>query len=133
MLRPLLEIGAVAVEGGRVTAIVAPWHPLRMAAMKHKAAQVSALIRHLLTAEDIFFGDSPLFFKELEHELLHPFYPEIVLGWFGTKPELLSLTDHHLDYSLHEAPVISNDGYDDTNESPNETSSLIVDLTKRYL
>jgi S-DNA-T family DNA segregation ATPase FtsK/SpoIIIE len=133
LLRPLLEIGAVAVEGGRVTVIVAPWHPLRMAAMKHKAAQVSALIRHLLTAEDVFFGDSPLFFKELEHELLHPFYPEIVLGWFGTKPELLSLTDHHLDYSLHEAPVISNDGYDDTNESPNETSSLIVDLTKRYL
>jgi len=133
LIRPLLEIGAVAVEGGRVTVIVAPWHPLRMAAMKHKAAQVSALIRHLLTAEDVFFGDSPLFFKELEHELLHPFYPEIVLGWFGTKPELLSLTDHHLDYSLHEAPVINNDGYDDTNESPNETSSLIVDLTKRYL
>ena len=133
LLRPLLEIGAVAVEGGRVTVIVAPWHPLRMAAMKHKASQVSALIRHLLTAEDIFFGDSPLFFKELEHELLHPFYPEVVLGWFGTKPELLSLTDHHLDYSLHETPVISNDGYDDTNESPNETSALIVDLTKRYL
>ena len=43
-------------------------------------------------------------------------------------PELLSLTDHHLDYSLHESPVINNDGFDDTNESPSETSSLIVDL-----
>ena len=133
LLRPLLEIGTVAVEGGRVTAIVTPWHPLRLAAMANKALQVSALIRHLLTADDIFFGDPPLFFKELEQELVHPFYPEIVLGWLGTKPELLSLTDHHLDYSLHEAPVISNDGYDDTNESPSETSSLIVDLTKRFL
>lgn len=133
LLRPLLEIGSVAVEGGRVTAIVTPWHPLRLAAMANKAMQVSSLIRHLLTADDVFFGDSPLFFKELEQELVHPFYPEIVLGWFATKPELLSLTDHHLDYSLHEAPVISNDGYDDTNESPSETSELIVDLTKRFL
>ena len=133
LLRPLLEIGAVAVEGGRVSAIVTPWHPLRLAAMASKAFQVSALIRHLLTADDIFFGDSPLFFKELEQELVHPFYPEIVLGWLVTKPELLSLTDCHLDYSLHEAPVISNDGYDDTNESPLETSALIVDITKRFL
>lgn len=133
LLRPLLEIGTVAVEGGRVTAIVTPWHPLRLAAIANKALQVSGLIRHLLTADDIFFGDSALFFSQLEQELAHPFYPEIVLGWFGMKPELLSLSDHHLDYSLHEAPVISNDGYDDTNESPSETSSLIVDLTKRYL
>jgi DNA segregation ATPase FtsK/SpoIIIE, S-DNA-T family len=133
LLRPLLEIGTVAVEGGRVTTIVTPWHPLRLAAMASKALLVSSLIRYLLTADDIFFGDGPLFFKELEQELVHPFYPEVVLGWFATKPELLSLTDHYLDYSLHEAPVISNDGYDDTNESPTETSSLIVDLTKRYL
>jgi S-DNA-T family DNA segregation ATPase FtsK/SpoIIIE len=133
LLQPLLEIGTVAVEGGRVTAIVTPWHPLRLSAIANKALQVSALIRHLLTADDIFFGDSSLFFKELEQELAHPYYPEIVLGWLGTKPELLSLTDHHLDYSLHEAPVISNDGCDDTNENPSDTSALIVDLTKRFL
>ncbi|MBV8279636.1 MAG: DNA translocase FtsK, partial [Verrucomicrobia bacterium] len=133
LLRPLLEIGTVAVGGGRVTAIVTPWHPLRLAAIANKALQVSALIRHLLAADDIFFGDSPLFFKELKQELVHPFYPEIVLGWLATKPELLSLTDHCLDYSLHEAPVITNDSYDDTNESPAETSSLIVGLTKRFL
>jgi len=47
-----------------------------------------------LTADSVFFGDPPLFFKELEHELSHPFYPEIVLGWADKKPELLSLTDH---------------------------------------
>jgi S-DNA-T family DNA segregation ATPase FtsK/SpoIIIE len=55
------------------------------------------------------------------------------LGWHDKKPELLSLTDHHLDYSLYESPVISNDGFDDTNENPAETSALIVDLTKRFL
>lgn len=133
LLRPLLEIGTVAVDGGRVTAIVTPWHPLRLAAIANKTNQVTSLVRHLLTADEVFFGDPPLFFKELEQELSHPYYPEVALGWQGTKPELLSLTDHHLDYSLHEAPVINNDGFDDTNESPSETSALIVDLTKRFL
>lgn len=133
LLRPLLQIGTVAVEGGRVTAIVAPWHPLRLLAIANKAFQVGSLVRHLLTADEVFFGDPLLFFKELEAELSHAYYPEIVLGWYDTKAEMLSLTDHHLDYSLHESPVISNDGFDDTNESPSETSSLIVDVTKRFL
>lgn len=133
LLRPLLEIGAVAVDGGKTTAIISPWHPLRLAAMANKANLVASLVRHLLTADKIFFGDPPLFFKELEQELSHPYYPEIVLGWHDKKPELLSLTDHHLDYSLHEAPVINNDSFDDTDESPTETSSLIVDLIKRFL
>src|SRR6185436_10961285 len=86
LLRPLLQIGTVAVEGGRVTAIVAPWHPLRLAAMANKTLQVASLVRHLLTADEIFFGDPLLFFKELEAELSHPYYPEIVLGWHATKP-----------------------------------------------
>ena len=133
LLKPLLDIGTVGVEGGRATAIVTPWQPLRLAAMATKALQVASLIRHLLTTDEVLFGDPPLFFKQLEQELAHPYYPEIALGWQTTQPELLSLTDFHLDYSLHEAPVISNDGFDDTNESPTETSSLIVDLTKRYL
>ncbi len=133
LLRPLLQIGTVVVDGGSVTAIVAPWHPLRLLAMANKTLQVASLIKHLLTADDVFFGDPPLFFKELKEELSHPYYPEIAIGWHDRKPELLSITDYYLDYSLHESPVISNNGFDDTNESPAETSTLIVDLTKRYL
>ena len=56
LLRPLLEIGTVAVDGGRVTAIVTPWHPLRLAAIANKANQVASLIRHLLTADEVFFA-----------------------------------------------------------------------------
>ena len=133
LLRPLLHIGMVVVDGGRVTAIVAPWHPLRLSAMANKALQVASLVKHLLRADEVFFGDPPLFFKELKEVLSHPYYPEIVLGWHDKKPELLSLTDKYLDYSLYESPVISNDGFDDTNENPSETSALIVDLTKRFL
>jgi DNA segregation ATPase FtsK/SpoIIIE, S-DNA-T family len=133
LLKPLLEIGIISVDGGRVTAIVAPWQPLRLSAIATKAQQVASLVKHLLTADEVLFGDPLLFFKELQQELSHPYYPELAPGWNAAKAELLSLTDHHLDYSLHESPIAGNDGNDDTNESPAETSALIVDLTKRFL
>jgi S-DNA-T family DNA segregation ATPase FtsK/SpoIIIE len=133
ILRPLLNIGIVSVDGGGVTAIVAPWHPLRLSGIANKAMRVSSLLRHLLTADEVLFGDPLLFFKQLEQELSHPYYPEIVLGWHETKPELLSLTDHHLDYSLYECPITCHNGFDETNDNPSDTASLIVDLTKRYL
>jgi S-DNA-T family DNA segregation ATPase FtsK/SpoIIIE len=133
LLRPLLQLGTVAVEGGRPTAIVTPWHPLRMAAMAVKARLVADLIKRLLTTKQIDFGDPRLFFKDMEEELAHPFYPELVLGWQENKPELLSLTDVVGDYSLHELPVVSNDGLDDTNENPAEAANRVVDLVQRYL
>lgn len=65
LLRPLLQIGTIVVDGGRVTAIVAPWQPLRLAAIANKAIQVASLVRYLLTAESVFFGDPPLFLRNL--------------------------------------------------------------------
>lgn len=133
LLQPLLQIGAIPVAGGRVSTIIAPWHPLRFVALATKARQVASLLRHLLTADEVYFGDAPFFFQQREQELLHPYYPEIVLGWNATKPELLSLSDQYLDYSLHETPLINNDGFDDTNENPAATAALIVDLAKRFV
>lgn len=133
LLRPLLDIGSVPVEGGPVASIVAPWQPLRLAAMANKALQVSGLIRHLMTAESVFFGDTKLYFEELKAELDHPFYPELVVGWRETKPELLSLADFYLDYSLHEPPVVQQEAYADTNENPNACALRVIDILKRYL
>lgn len=133
LLRPLLQLGAVEIEGGNTTTVIAPWHPLRLSAMAMKARQVAALIKDLVTSEQIVFGDPRLFFKEREEELKHPYYPEVTLGWSENKPELLALSDSYLDYTLHESPTVANDGNDETNESPAETGDLLVDLTKRYL
>lgn len=133
LLKPLLEIGTVPVEGGPVASIAAPWHPLRMMAMTKKASLVAGLLRHLIAAKEIFFGDTKLYFEELAAELDHPFYPELVLGWRETKPELLSLSDHHLDYSLHEPPTAQQDLYADTNENPSGSALRIIEILKRYL
>jgi DNA segregation ATPase FtsK/SpoIIIE, S-DNA-T family len=133
LLRPLLQIGIVPVEGGRVTSIVTPWHPLRLSAMANKAQQLSGLLRYLLSSQEINFGDPRLFFKELQNELSHPYYPEIVVGWKKNNKKLLALTDTYLDYSLHESPIINHTSSDDTNENPTKSSNLILDLIKRFL
>lgn len=133
LLKPLLLVGTVGIEGGAPATIVAPWHPLRLAALHHKAQLATSLIQRLLTAEEVFFGDTRLFFKDLAQDLAHPFYPEIVLGWQGDRPEVRVFTDCVGDYTLHESPVLTGQGTDDTNENPTDGSNCVRDLVQRYL
>lgn len=133
LLRPLLQIGAVTVQNGPPGAVVAPWHPLRLTAIHRKAHLVAGLVRHLLSAEEVFFGDTRLFFKDIAQELVHPFYPEVVLGWRENRPELLALSDVVQDYSLHECPVVGDDSTEDTNENPTNGSNCVIQLIDRYL
>lgn len=133
LIRPLMQIGAAQIEGGPPAVVITAWHPLRLAAMQQKAVIVTSLVRYLLTASEVFFGDTHLFFKDLAQELSHPFYPEIVLGWQGNKPELLVLSDSVQDYSLHESPILNDGATDDTNENPAAGSACVLELVQRYL
>ena len=45
---PVLRIGAVQIAGAAPAAIVAPWHPMRMAATAVKVRAVCGLVDHLL-------------------------------------------------------------------------------------
>lgn len=133
LLRPLLNIGMAQIEGGASAVVVPPWHPLRLAAMQVKAQMVSGLVRHLLTAPEVLFGDTRLYFRDLAQELSHPFFPEIVLGWSGDKPELMVVSDAVQDYTLHESPVGSEHESDDTNENPTTGANCVLGLVERYL
>ncbi len=133
LLRPLLSVGAIEIEGGPTSVVIAPWHPMRLFAMWRKAKLVSDLVHHLLTTENVLFGEPRLFFKDLASDLAHVFYPEIVLGWQTNKPELLVVTDFVHDYSLHEPPIASEEDADDTNENPTDGSNRVAELIQRYL
>lgn len=133
MLKPLLSLGVVPVYGAAPAAIVAPWNPLRMQAMASKAERMAGLIRHLLKAPNVLFGDASLYFKEMRDELEHPYFPEIALGWRERKAELLSITDSWMDYSLHELPLVDDAVGADTNENPAQSANQIVDMIQRYL
>jgi DNA segregation ATPase FtsK/SpoIIIE, S-DNA-T family len=129
---PVLKIGAVQIAGAAPAAIVAPWHPMRMAATAVKMRAVCGLVDHLLKAEEINFGDQRLFFADLRSELAHPYYPEAVPGFTGGEAVLLTETSTHNDYSLMERPV--RDPLEaSTDVDPAEAAREIRGLIDRYL
>jgi DNA segregation ATPase FtsK/SpoIIIE, S-DNA-T family len=48
LLKPLLEIGVVPIDGGPAAAVVAPWHPMRLAAISRKTRLTVDLIHQIL-------------------------------------------------------------------------------------
>jgi S-DNA-T family DNA segregation ATPase FtsK/SpoIIIE len=133
LLKPILEIGVVPVDGGAPAAVVAPWHPFRLAAIWRKVRLVIELVDLLLNTSETTGDDARLFFKDISQDLTHPLYPEIVVAWGEDGPQMLSVSDVLQDYSLHEPPIRSLEEGDDTNESPAEGSDCVVDLVRRYL
>lgn len=129
---PVLALGCVAVTGGAPSAIIAPWHPLRLAASAVKARSVAGLAAHLLAAEEVNFGDSRLFFSDLRAELAHPFYPEVAVGYLGAEPVLLAESSTLNDYSLMERPV-RDPSEAGTDVDPREAAGQIRNLLQRYL
>lgn len=132
LLKPLLMIGVAPIDGGRPAAVVAPWHPMRLAAIWRKSKLAVDLVRQVLGSFEAE-GDPKLFFRDLIHDFEHAFYPEIVPIWTNDGPQLLAVSDVVADYSLHEPPVADQKGENDTNESPTEGSACVHDLVKRYL
>lgn len=132
LLAPVLRIGCVRVTGGKPAAIVAPWHPLRLAAVAVKTRQVAGLLKHIIQAEHVDFGDQKLFFSDLREELGHPYYPEICVAYAGEEPKLLCAVDTVNDYSLMERPIRDQDDQP-TNEDPTDAANKLLALTRRYL
>lgn len=129
---PLLAIGTVRVIGGGPSAIVAPWHPLRLAASASKMRSVAGLADYLLSDVDVNFGDRRLFFTDLRNELAHPLFPEIAVGYDGSEAMLLAETSTVNDYSLVERPV-RDPSKATTDVDPTEAARQIRSLLERYL
>jgi S-DNA-T family DNA segregation ATPase FtsK/SpoIIIE len=132
LLAPVLRIGCVRVTGGKPAAVIAPWHPLRLAAIAAKTRQTAGLLKHIIKTEQVDFGDQKLFFSDLREELKHPYYPEICVAYAGEEPKLLSMVDTVNDYSLMERPI-RDQGDQPTNEDPTDAANRLLALTKRYL
>lgn len=130
LIHPVLELGLVRVEEGPPAAIVAPWHPLRMAAFAAKARSVGGLLRHVLGSDEVNFGDTRLFFSDLRAELSHPYYPEVVPG--GDDASLLSTSDSLNEYSLMERPV-QDASTGTTSEDASDAAKRVRDVIGRYL
>jgi DNA segregation ATPase FtsK/SpoIIIE, S-DNA-T family len=137
LYQPILQLGSVRVEGmrsdrGKPAAIVAPWHPLRLAAIATKTRQLAGLIRYILSASEVNFGDSRLFFADLRNDLLHPHTPEVCVGYQGREPKLLAVSDTLNDYSLMELPI-RDEADRTTHEDPTNAAEKLLGLIYRYV
>lgn len=72
LLRPLLEVGLAGVEhsaGHEPAAVICPWHPIRLAAVRGRWVRCAHLLGPLLAGEPISFTDNgALFFNELRRD-----------------------------------------------------------------
>ena len=132
LLEPVLRLGVVSIDDEPACAVIAPWNPMRLAAISTKARSVGRLFQHMLEVDEIEVGDERLFFQEMATELAHPYYPEVVVGYSRGEPILLSVTDTLDDYSLAEMPV-SHTGIAKTNEDPADGAKRVRDVVARYL
>ena len=132
LYQPILRLGCIRVERGKPAAIIAPWHPLRLASLAVKARQLAGLLRYIISTSEVNFGDSRLFFADLRNELDHPYYPDVCVGYQGQQPELLSVSDTVNDYSLMERPT-RDESDRTTNENPAEAVNRLLGTIRRYV
>jgi S-DNA-T family DNA segregation ATPase FtsK/SpoIIIE len=132
LVEPILALGVVQVQDQIPSAVVTPWHPLRLATAAVRARRVGSFVSYLLEAGSVDFGDLPLFFRDFREQLSHPHYPEVVLGYREQSPSLLVVTDTRDDYSLAEEPHPIDDVWR-SDSDPNEAAQCVDDIVGRYL
>ncbi|MEI7899383.1 MAG: FtsK/SpoIIIE domain-containing protein [bacterium] len=138
VLPVLLSASTIRVESfgpeARSTAIVPPWHPLRLQAITAKARQFAQLAEDLTTgAKTLSDADGDLFFEDTAEWLGHIYYPEIVCQLRGKQPEILAHCEHHQNYSVHEPPVKSGDEDVSTDTDPKAAAAQIGAIVESYL
>ena len=132
LVSEVLSIGTVRVTGDQPSLIIPPWHPERMKALAVKTRRVAGLVTHILSNDNILFGDRGIFFREFSDELAHPFYPEIAVVQRGGAPVLVSESSTVNGYSLLERPVR---GEEDalTDVDPAAAAKQVRELLERFV
>lgn len=132
LVSEVLTIGTVRVSGEQPCLIIPPWHPERMKALAVKTRRVAGLVTHILSGNNVMFGDRGIFFREFSEELAHPYYPEIALIRRNGAPMLVSESSTANGYSLMERPIR---GDEDTltDVDPSAAAKQVQELLGRYV
>ncbi|EMP54067.1 hypothetical protein MSNKSG1_16816 [Marinobacter santoriniensis NKSG1] len=134
LCKEVLRLGVANVGAGNLAAIIAPWHPLRLAEISAKAHQAAKLVNDVLDAEenDIFRAD--LLFSQIQTELRTNYYPEVCIGFDHDQTQLLSAADTSFDYTLAEPPLRKSQHSDDALDiEPGVAAKAFSDVGEQYL
>ena len=138
LLPVLLSISTVRVESfgaqTRPTAIVGPWHPLRLLAITSKATQFAALAKRLTSGTGTLSdAEGDLLFEDTAEWLGHIYYPEVVCQLRGKQPDILSDCEHYREYSVHEPPVRTTDFDAPSDTDPKAAAAQVGKVVGEYL
>jgi DNA segregation ATPase FtsK/SpoIIIE, S-DNA-T family len=138
LLPNLLSVSTVNVlsygPDSRVTAIVPPWHPLRLLATIAKAKQFGVMVDKICSAEyALSDADGDLLFEDLREWLFHAYYPEVICRLQGAQPKLLAISDHHADYSVYGPPVRDPGAVSSDDSDPKAAAKHIANIVAFYL
>ena len=138
LLPILLSLSTIRVSGfgvqTRPTAIVPPWHPLRLLAITSKAQQFANLAVRLTSGSGTLSdADGDLLFEDTTEWLGHLYYPEVVCQLRGKQPDILADCEHSREYSVHEPPVKTTDFDAPSDADPKAAALQIGGVVERYL
>ncbi|MDO9131880.1 FtsK/SpoIIIE domain-containing protein [Hydrogenophaga sp.] len=132
LVSEILTVGTARVAGDNPALIVPPWHPERMKALAVKSRRVAGFATHLLSSDNILYGDREIFMRELSDEIAHPFYPEIAVLNRAGAPMLVSESSTVNGYSLLESPTRGNQDAM-TDVDPAAAAKQARELLERYV
>lgn len=135
----LAQFGSVTIRelNRRPTvSIVCPWHPLRLEAHRARMIQMINTIRQALTPKVNQYSEGKsarLFIKDVQELGAAPLLPDLAVSWVGLQANLMSLTSHFGNYSIHHSEDGRSRHSTTGTNSVNDAASLIMDEITDYL
>ncbi len=135
----ITQFGTVTIrEANRrpTVTIVCPWHPLRLEAHRARLLQMTGFIRQALNPKPDQYSDGRkggLFVKDVQELGAAPLAPDLTVSWVGLQAELMSLTSHFGNYSIHHAEDGLSRLSSGDSESVNAAVRLIMAEIEDYL
>lgn len=131
--KDILRIGIANVASDNPVAIVAPWHPLKLAEINIKARECANLLQQLLQADNSVVERADLLIEQTKLDFSKNYYPEVCVGYHRSQPQLLASSKTSFDYSLHELPISDASGNAGFDANPVDAAKAFGEISERYL
>ena len=130
-----LKIGVAQVGKDDRSAIIAPWHPLRLLELHVKARQTADHITKLLGQDPQDYQKADLFLSDTLRALAAPYYPEVCIGFDSERHHILTASENLHGYTLAEYPFHDISQREDgaLDEKPDEAAKRLADICGQYL
>lgn len=131
LLAPLARIGLILIDGDTPSAILTPWHPLRLAEIGAKARQLASAITDVVTSNQEQRSGVEDFVEDRIATLGGTYYGDVAV-LPGLDAQLVAETQAVMDYSLLE-PLSGGSQHGVTNEPTDAAIKAFDRVANEYL